>query len=129
MNDPAASPPMANHTTSITASPTRPPAIKRNVRRLVLAVGHRQEMREVARPRQRVDLPAVGEDDGVEACHQPGDGDQGARASPSLDAENRAEAVEDRLARGAEREGAVHRGGAPLASVTWRSIGIAGLNR
>ena len=27
MNDPAASPPMANHTTSITASPTTPPAI------------------------------------------------------------------------------------------------------
>ena len=83
-------------------------------------------MREVARPRQRIDLPAVGEDDGVEARHQPDHGGerQGARR---LNAENRAEAIEDRFARGAEREGAMHGGLDAGGSVTWRSIGIAGL--
>src|SRR6476660_871218 len=49
---------------------------ERNVRCLVLAMSKREEMREVAGPRQRKNLSAIGEDDCMEARNQSGDGEQ-----------------------------------------------------
>ena len=97
---------MANQTISITARPSNAAGHQRHVRRLARAVRHRQEVREVARPRQRIDLPSVGEDDGVEAGDEPGHGDEREHLG-EVDSVDGAEAVEQRLARGAEREGAV----------------------
>ena len=58
-------------------------------------------MREVARSRQREDLPAIGEDDGVEACDSPATANSDRIFAQPLPIDH-AEAVEDWLARGAE---------------------------
>ena len=56
MNDPAASPPMVNHTISITASPITAQAMRATFGVLCFPW-------VIARPRQGVELPARGEDD------------------------------------------------------------------
>ena len=77
---------------------------QRHVRRLALAVRHRQDAREVACPRERVDLPAEGEDDGVERGDQTDHRDR-RQDLRDIRAEQGAEPVEERLAGLAEAGG------------------------
>ena len=64
MNDPA-SPPMGEPHHQHHGEPDHRAGDEGNVRCLMLSVGDRQEMQEIARPRQGVELPARGEDDRV----------------------------------------------------------------
>ena len=70
--------------------------------RLVARMGDRQEAREIAGAAQRIDLPALGEQDGMERRQEPDTGDQ--RQHLCEVQPGGAEAVEQRLARGAEPE-------------------------
>ena len=70
---------------------------ERDLRRLVAAVRHGQEAREVAGARERVDLAAEGEDDGVEARDEAHDRDEREELR-EVGAEQGPEAFEQRLA-------------------------------
>src|SRR5262245_13824663 len=72
-------------------------------------MGQRKDLREIACPRQRVDLTPAREDDGMEAGDQANHGRKRQSAGGFL-AENGAEAVENRLARGSERKRPVNGG-------------------
>ena len=69
ISEPAVSPPSENHMMIMIAEADNGACDHGHMRRLVdvLCVTERP-CREIARPRQRVDLPALGEQDGVEAA-------------------------------------------------------------
>ena len=105
MKVPAAWPPMANHTTSITAKPTTPPVTRAMFGVLCSPwVTHRKCGKNCTR--QGVDLPAVGKNDRVEAGDEAGDREQRQDLRPAAPIDN-SEAVQDRLAGGAVRKGAL----------------------
>ena len=74
-----------------------PISVATDVRRLAGPVRHGQRVRVVARPRQREDVAPVGEDDRVEAGDEAGHRDQAEQRRRRTRAEDRLEAVEQRL--------------------------------
>ena len=86
-----------NHRIIMVAKPSTVPAIQRHVRHL-LRVGQRHERQVVAGARQRIDLPAIGIDDGVEARDEPDDREERQRLGGAA-AVQHAEAIEQRLTR------------------------------
>ena len=73
---------------------------QRDMRRLMLAVGARKPMREVAGPRESKDVAAVRVDDRVEAGDQAGHRDQREQPRAHVVAEDGSEAQEQRLVAG-----------------------------